>query len=985
MPDLRDELERALRPRYEIRQELGGGGMSRVFRAREVELDRDVVIKVLPPETAGLNVARFRRETQMAAKLHHPHIVPLHASGDAAGVLYYTMPFVQGETLRTRITTQKRMEADVVVRILRDIADALAYAHEQQVVHRDIKPENVLLSGGHALVTDFGVAKAIAVAENREPLADNRSLATASGLAIGTPAYMAPEQAAGDPLTDHRADLYALGLLGYEMLAGRSPFASSTSPHEMIAAHIAERPKPIQEVRTDAPLLLADLIMRCLAKRPEDRPASAAAVREQLDAMRTPSGGISAATWRSRRAPRRVAAASVVAIAAIALVIGYRRAESRPTLDRNVVAVAPFRVSAPSLGYLREGMLDLFAAVLTGEGGPRAASPRTVLSAWRRAAGTDTANLPRDAALEVAEEIGSGQLLLGDISGSQDSLVITATLLDVHDGRLRANATVSGSADSLPQLIDRVTTQLLATGAGEKSRLSATTTASLPALRAYLAGQWLFRNARYKAAGDEFKKAIAADSAFAVAAIASMEAAEWTGDMPQYAAAGAIAWKHRDKLSTRDRALLTTQLGPRYPQSSSYSETIAAAQRYRDIAPDRPDAWFHFGDALLHHGPFVGNTAATTQAEVALAKAVELDSSYAPALEHLVLIAARRNDTVATKRFADLFFAADSASESAIGVRWRVAIATGDLKTADSIATSRAPLPPTSNSIVTWVALEDGVMVPQAYDLMKRIGTREVGEGLKYGYMMMHDAALMVGRPREARAALEQFEREVQPVPKELIKEALTADGDLAAADSAIEAIRAEWARARPAPGPALGSWVATQCLLPLYQMLSHRDTTGARAAVQRLSALAGDTLLVAPFAETCALLVDGALAVRMAAPDARARVARADSAMKSGPSHPLQEIGNPVVARLWEAIGDQERALDAIRRRSWFLTRKPHFGTSLREEGRLAAATGDTEGAIRAYRHYLALRESAEPELRREVNAVRDELARIERRSAGR
>src|SRR5688572_7157471 len=168
MPDLRDELERALRPRYEIRQELGGGGMSRVFRAREVELDRDVVIKVLPPETAGLNVARFRRETQMAAKLHHPHIVPLHASGDAAGVLYYTMPFVQGETLRARITTQKRLEADVVVRILRDIADALAYAHEHQVVHRDIKPENVLLSGGHALVTDFGVAKAIAVAENRE-------------------------------------------------------------------------------------------------------------------------------------------------------------------------------------------------------------------------------------------------------------------------------------------------------------------------------------------------------------------------------------------------------------------------------------------------------------------------------------------------------------------------------------------------------------------------------------------------------------------------------------------------------------------------------------------------------------------------------------------------------------------------------------------------------------------------------------------------
>ena len=984
MPDLRDALERALRPRFEIRQELGGGGMSRVFLAREVDLDRDVVIKVLPPETAGLNLTRFRRETQMAAKLHHPHIVPLHASGDAAGVLYYTMPFVDGETLRARMAQQKKLPTDLVIRILRDIADALAYAHEHQVVHRDIKPENVLLSSGHALVTDFGVAKAIASAEAREPRAENRTFATASGLAIGTPAYMAPEQAAGDPDTDHRADLYALGLLGYEMLAGRSPFATSATPHEMIAAHIAERPRPVGELRPDTPLLLAELIMRCLEKRPEDRPASASAIREQLDAMRTPSGGISAATWAARRTPRRLAFASIMAIAGIAVVLGYRKAESRPTLDRNVVAVAPFRVGTPSLGYLREGMLDLFAAKLTGEGGPRAASPRSVLTAWRRAAGADTADLPRDEALEVAEDVGSGQLLLGDISGTPDSLVITATLLDVQDGRLRATATASGSADSLPKLIDAVTAKLLAMGAGEGARLSATTTASLPALRAYLAGQWLFRKARYKAANDEFRKALAADSTFAVAAIASMEASEWIGDMPQYSAAGAIAWAHRAKLSARDRALLTAQLGPRYPQQSSYAETIAATQAYRDIAPDRADAWFHYGDALVHHGGNVGNTAAFAQAEAAMAKAVELDSAYAPALEHLVLLAARRSDTASAKRYARLFFAADSASESLPGIRWRVALVTGDIRTADSIASNPAPLPPTSNSIVTWIAIEDGVLVRQAYDLLRRIGAREVAEGQYGSYVMMHDAALMVGRPKEARLALEQFARAVQPVPKEILKEALVADADHGYADSAARSLAAEFSAPRPAKAPA--SWLGTQCLLPLYRAVERGDTTGLRGAVNRLGTMGQEIVPGSAFAAACGLLLDATLAVRTAAPDAKARVARADSMMKTGPANPVAEFGNPVVARLWEGVGDQPHALAAIRRRGWFLGRKFHLGTSLREEGRLAAATGDTEGAIQAYRHYLALRaENAEPELRAEVEGVRDALKRLERQSAGR
>jgi tetratricopeptide (TPR) repeat protein len=995
MPDLRAVLENSLRPRFEILRELGGGGMSRVFLAREVELDRTVVIKVLPPEIAGLNLARFRRETQTAAKLHHPHIVPLHASGDAGGVLYYTMPFVEGETLRGRMAQRAKMPVDEVVRILRDIADALAYAHQQNVVHRDIKPENVLLSSGHALVTDFGIAKALSVlgsqssvlgghglAENRKLTAENHveNHATASGLAVGTPAYMAPEQAVGDPNTDHRADLYALGLLGYEMLAGKSPFDECKTPQELLVAHIADTPRAIEEIREDTPALLATLIMRCLEKSPDNRPPSAAVVREQLDAMRTPSGGAIRASSR----PRRIGAIGGMAVMlpVIAAMLVWTKGDARP-LDREVVAVVPFRVNgAASLGYLREGMLDLFAAKLTGEGGPRAADPRAVLRAWKGKAGSDTADLSREDALSVAEELGVGQLLLGDVSGTADSLVITARLLDVQDGRLRANGQVTGPADSLAFLIDAITGQLLTIRAGEGARLSSLTSTSLPALRNYLAGQWLYRRGRYRAAGEEHNKALTQDSTFALAAIALMQASSWYGFQGYYRAAD-LAWRYRAKLTTRDRALLTAQLGPNYPKPSSLTEEIAAAARYRDIAPDRADSWFHYGDVLMHFGWLTGNVAAHAQAETVLRQAVTLDSTYSPALEHLVLLTARRGDTAATRRFTEMFLDADSASESAMGVRWRLAAAVGDFKTADSIA-ALPEKPGSSQSIVAWIALEDGIRVPQSYEVVKRIAEREVREGQEGVYVMLHDAAMMVGRPAEALAFLRKHESTSGPLPRERIKDALVAEGSIEEADSAAASLRAQWAKPMPASPKELGNWVGTQCLLPLWMTVAHGDTSMARSSVIRLRVVGRDTLPISQPAHICAMILDAAYAVKSRAPDARTRVARADSAMRSGPQSFIQEFGNTVVARLLEEQGDPAGALSAIRRRYYFLARKPGLGAQLRIEGRLAAAVGDHETAIKAYRHYLALRENAEPAVARESQAIRTELERLERIGGG-
>src|SRR5690242_14784974 len=210
--DLIDRVRGAVGAAYRVERELGGGGMSKVYLAEELRLGRKVVIKVLPPEmAAGVNVERFEREIQLAASLQHPHIVPLLTAGAQGDLLYYVMPLIEGESLRARLAREGELPVGAVVRIVEEVVDALAYAHSRGIVHRDIKPDNILLSGSHALVTDFGVAKAVTASSGGGSL-------TSLGVALGTPAYMAPEQAAADPHVDHRADIYAAGVVGYEML-----------------------------------------------------------------------------------------------------------------------------------------------------------------------------------------------------------------------------------------------------------------------------------------------------------------------------------------------------------------------------------------------------------------------------------------------------------------------------------------------------------------------------------------------------------------------------------------------------------------------------------------------------------------------------------------------------------------------------------------------------------------------------------------------
>jgi serine/threonine protein kinase len=307
--------------------------MSRVFLALDRALDRKVVVKVLLPElAAGVNVERFRREIQLAAQLQHPHIVPLLSAGEAEGLPYFIMPFVSGESLRTRVAREGELPLAETMRILRDVVSALAYAHARGVIHRDVKPDNVLLSGGVAVVTDFGVAKAVSAASG----ASGSSSLTSGGVALGTPAYMAPEQATATPNTDHRADIYAFGIVAYEMLTGAPPF-SGRSAQQVLAAHVIEEPEPVERRRPAIPPMLATLVKECLAKRPADRPQTAAEVMHVLDAITTPSGGTAATspvrrpvggmagTGRSRRA--LVASSIAVAVLLGGGVLWLRRSE----------------------------------------------------------------------------------------------------------------------------------------------------------------------------------------------------------------------------------------------------------------------------------------------------------------------------------------------------------------------------------------------------------------------------------------------------------------------------------------------------------------------------------------------------------------------------------------------------------------------------------------------------------------------------------
>jgi serine/threonine-protein kinase len=875
------------------------------------------------------------------------------------------MPFVEGQSLRERLVKEGELPVLEAVRLLRDVADALAAAHAKGVVHRDIKPENIMLSGRHALVADFGVAKAVTEATGRHAL-------TTAGVALGTPTYMAPEQAAADPHVDHRADIYALGVTAYELLTGLPPFVGLT-PQTILAAHLTQTPIPITERRPTIPQPLAQLIMRCLAKKPADRPQNADDILSVLEAAATPSGGVTPTDTRPipAQAPGRrrtwLVGGGVVASLALGLVL-WRTSHvgAAHPLDQNLVAVLPFRVAGadPSLQYLRQGMVDLLQAKLTGSGGPRAADARSVLAAVRDAGGSESVDLAADALPGVARRIGAGRILQGSVVGPADHVVMSATLLDMPTGRTLAQTSVEGSKDSLFQMVDHLTAQILALGAGAGSnQLSALTTTSLDALRLYLDGVVASRRGAYPVATPILERAVQLDSTFALALSELIESAGWAPGAMDMDRVSRLAWRYRDRLSPRDQAFLEIRLGSRYPKWTTWTQSIADCERAVLAMPESPDAWFYLGDYLFHGGATADLPDHQARAQKAFEEAFRRDSLYGGPIYHLSSLAFLAGDSAALRRWTARSLALDTTYADFL--RWNLLSGTRDDRGIKGLLAR-----PDSVSLDTWRLLFafnalDSVTLSHQDELLARIWR---GSG---------------NSDDRTRAAVYQvvaaFNR-----------------GRSALADQWLDTLRYlspdAWAVFSPVRELVSGGVSRTDTaalrqvdpkLLELWKLGRGELTAGDRyVALARASALK-DTL--DSFDQRYAALIEAWTATRRGVPQAPLLADAADSLWR-GITYEYAWRGVDIkwpsilLAQTYESQGRVDKALIAVRRRLLELgAPSPNWlAESLRLEGRLAQKSGDRAGAIRAYRNYLLLRTDPDPSFVPQRDSVKAELAAI-------
>jgi TolB-like protein len=656
-------LADALRDRYVLERELGRGGMATVYLARDLKHDRPVALKVIRPELASLvGSERFQREIGFAARLQHPHILPLLDSGEAAGQLWFTMPYIEGQSLRDRLRHESRLPVDEAVRIAGEAAQALQYAHEHGVVHRDVKPENLLLTrDGNTLVADFGIARALGGGNER---------LTETGLAIGTPQYMSPEQATADEV-DARSDQYALACVVYEMLSGEPPFTGPT-PQAIIARSLGAPRPSLRLVRPAVPAALDSAVTCALARDRVDRFPSVAAFAEALG--RAPAVTAASPTAAStHRVPRR---AVILAGAGILLAAGLVAALLlRPHTagvvapEAEVIAVLPFRAQGTDVEVMGEGMVDLLARDLDAVGGVRTVDPRTVLTRWRRA-GAGDADL--SAALKVGREVGAGSVLTGSIVEAGDRVRLDAELRSVA-GQALARARVDGPVDSLLGLVDRLALALLRDVWRSHEplpnlRLGSLTTNSIEAIRAFLEGERFYRLSRWDSAEVALTRAVQADTGFA---LAYMRLASVYGWRESYASEdvrrfGQAAFRHSDRLSKRDRSLL--QAYALFSQADPAG--VDTVRAYLRQYPDDIEARYLLGEALFHGRSL---TAVPPDSVAAAFDAVlRLDSSLTPALIHPAELALIYRDSAAYVRYLAAMERSIGAEDPEGRAAWRV-------------------------------------------------------------------------------------------------------------------------------------------------------------------------------------------------------------------------------------------------------------------------------------------------------------------------
>ena len=672
-----EELSELVAGRYAVERELGRGGTATVYLARDLRHPRNVAIKVLRPELAsGIAIDRFRAEIGIASALSHPHILPVFDSGGTDDRLYYVMPYVEGDTLRQRLKREPQLPVQDALQLAREIADALAYAHSRGVVHRDIKPENILLVAGHAVVTDFGIARAIAQASDLR--------LTGTGMAIGTPQYMSPEQATGDRNVDGRSDVYSLGCVLYEMLAGEPPHEGET-PQEVIAQKLTSVPKSISARRADVPRGLDQSIATALESDPAKRFTTAS---DFAAALGRPSRAIRARRFVTTRSRWFAAGALAGVLAITAIAAMMTRPPALVGRDGRIgVAVMPFRATVPQSASLSEAIPDLLSTALDGTPGVRVADPWTLWSPLRRQPNDAARSPDPHEGEQLARRAGACCYVLGSIAQLPPHVELSVRIYRVGSPEPWSTFATSGSPDSLPALVQRVAVELIRRFAGnDRAMVSSSVehlTDSPEALKAWLRAREQQRRGQVDSADAAISRAIALDSSFVLALIDASSIKSWASFMrgEPYSNLRALA----------ERAVRLSDSLPDRQRSRARAMLAAIDTRGRDAADalDRiltRDSLDHQAWTLLAYvrSVYGWQYGATERDAVdAVEHALRLDSTNVPNLASRVHLAAATNDVAEVERQLARVRAVDSSS----------AVARGTLHAIEAILASDAAFP----------------------------------------------------------------------------------------------------------------------------------------------------------------------------------------------------------------------------------------------------------------------------------------------------
>jgi serine/threonine-protein kinase len=648
--ELTSRIRSSLADRYEVEREIGRGGMSMVYLAHDLKHHRKVAIKVLRPElSASLFAERFLREIEIIANLNHPHVLPMHDSGEADGLLYYVMPFMEGESLRDRLNRESRLAIDEAVTLTGEVADALGFAHGREVIHRDIKPENILLEAGHAVVADFGIAKAVSAAGG-ERLTD-------SGIAVGTPAYMSPEQAMGEQDLDARSDQYSLACVLYEMLGGETPYIAS-SKQALIAKKLSEPTPRITTVRDTVPSGVETALKKALAKTPADRYNSVAEFATALEnaAAAAPQAESKpllhhvATAFRRHRIAATVALVFVVAAAVTTFAVWRQLAGSQPTLDDRRIVVFPLSTTVPGV----EGAERGWEAALAIEEALERTEPLKWLDGWGflpESTRADPRLLTREEAVRITRSAGARYYITGAIRGDSAPSV-TLWLEDASADTLVAPSTHTGEAGvglaalgAIEPLLGRLVEP------GRSVDLTPLTDRTNAAIALTLQGDRAYRQAQFLDALDFYQRAVAEDSLSALSAVKGAQAASWAALTEQVGGPLIeVALQADSLLPPKYRSFV---LGLHAYYLGEADPAIAYFEAALRSDPEWSEAWMALGEVYNNLLPSATNQ--DSLAEFAYLRSVITDSLFAPPLVPLAEINARKGDLDSTRAFVERF------------------------------------------------------------------------------------------------------------------------------------------------------------------------------------------------------------------------------------------------------------------------------------------------------------------------------------------